>query len=42
MIQNINNNENKKETHKIFINEEKNNQNNEKNLLEGKILKLKN
>ena len=41
MIQNINNHENKKETHKIFI-EEKNNQNNEKNLLEGKISKLKN
>ena len=41
MIQNINNNENKKETHKIFINEEKNNQNNEKKLLEEKISKLK-
>ena len=42
MIENIDNNENKKETHKIFINEEKNNQNNEKNLLEEKISKLKN
>ena len=42
MFQNINNNENKKETHKIFINEEKNNQNNEKKLLEEKISKLKN
>ena len=41
MIQNINNNENKKETHKIFLNEEKNNQNNEKKLLEEKISKLK-
>ena len=29
-------------THKIFINEEKNNQNNEKKLLEEKISKLKN
>ena len=31
-----------KKAHKIFINEEKNNQNNEKKLLEEKISKLKN
>ena len=31
-----------KKIHKIFINEEKNNQNNEKKLLEEKISKLKN